>query len=173
MTAPSITTPHVRGRGVSMTQSKSHSHGRIYIGLFHSSTGSSPLPASFSPALLCSCWCLSFIPAASLPFTFTFFFCMCVCVLTIEMSSLSSMEHGITSQVVWFNTAVHSCRRASKMLAKKNVALVLISIIVSLCVLDFHSFQLKLCSFDKHLVRSLITKVGVWELSTKMQVCYI
>lgn len=102
-----------------------------------------------------------------------FFFCMCVCVLTIEMSSLSSMEHGITSQVVWFNSAVHSCRRASKMLAKKNVALVLISITVSLCVLDFHSFQLKLCSFDKHLVRSLITKVGVWELSTKMQVCYI
>lgn len=123
MTAPSITTPHVRGRGVSMMQSKSHSHGRIYIGLFHSSTGSSPLPASFSPERLCSCWCLSFIPAASLPFTFTFFFCMCVCVLTIEMSSLSSMEHGITSQVVWFNTAVHSCRRASKMLAKKKCCL--------------------------------------------------
>lgn len=43
MTAPSITTPHVRGRGVSMTQSKSYSHGRIYIGLFHSSTALSPL----------------------------------------------------------------------------------------------------------------------------------
>lgn len=43
MTAPSITTPHVRGRGMSMTQSKSHSHGRIYIGLFHSSTSLSPL----------------------------------------------------------------------------------------------------------------------------------
>lgn len=121
MTAPSITTPHVRGRGVSMTQSKSYSHGRIYIGLFHSSTGSSPLLASFSPALLCSCCCLSFIPAASLSFTFTFFVFVCVCVLTIEMSSLSSMEHGITSQVVCFNTAVHSCHRASKMLAKKKM----------------------------------------------------
>lgn len=63
-----------------------------------------------------------------------FFFCMCVCVLTIEMSSLSSMEHGITSQVVWFNTAVHSCRRASKMLAKKKCCL----------SFDFH-YSLSLC----------------------------
>ena len=49
MTAPSITMPHVRGRGVSMTQSKSNSHGRIYIGLFHTSTGLSLLlPPLFS-----------------------------------------------------------------------------------------------------------------------------
>lgn len=110
MTAPSITTPHVRGRGMSMTQSKSHSHGRIYIGLFHSSTSLSLfsnasllwlMPPFHSPPVPLSCFHLHFF----------FFF------LTIEMSSLSSMEQGIRSQVVWFNTAVHSARQTTKMFA--------------------------------------------------------
>lgn len=63
MTAPSITTPQVRGRRVSMTQSKSYSHGRIYIALFHSSTSMSPLlpPSCILSLSLCSCWCLFFV----------------------------------------------------------------------------------------------------------------
>lgn len=67
MTAPSITTPRVRD--VSMTQSKSHSHGRIYIGLFQSSTSLSRLlsqrlfvlaDASLSVSLLLSFFQLFF-----------------------------------------------------------------------------------------------------------------
>ena len=62
MTAPSITTPHVRGRGMSLTQSKSYSHGRIHIGLFHSSTGLSPL---LPPSLLHSLQCFFVLADAS------------------------------------------------------------------------------------------------------------
>lgn len=60
MTAPSITTAHVIGRGMSIINSKSDRHGRIYNGLFHSSTSSSPSSPSFqcSPMTLCSHWCL-------------------------------------------------------------------------------------------------------------------
>ncbi len=80
MTAPSITTPHVRGRGVSVTQSKSYGRGRIYIGLFHSSTILNPLlPPS---CVLSQCLfvladaSLSFPLPPSFSFTFTFFFCL-------------------------------------------------------------------------------------------------
>lgn len=124
MTAPSITTLHVRGRGVNMTQSKSYSHGRIHIGLFHSLT-------SLSPLLPPSC----ILSNASLFLLMPLFHSLCHPLflspffsLTIEMSSLSSMEQGITSQVVWFNTAVHSPHQTTKMFAsKKKNAFVLIS----------------------------------------------
>lgn len=120
MTAPSITTPHVRSRGVSMTQSKSYSHGRICSGLLHSSTSlSPPLPpfCLFFPTPLCSCWCLSFILSVPLSYFHLHF-----PHLTIEMSSLSSMEQGITSQVVWFNPTVHSsCPNNGRLLKKKSI----------------------------------------------------
>lgn len=68
VTAPSITIPHVRGRRVSMTQSKLYSHGRIYMGLFHSST-------SLSPSSLCySLQCYFVLADASLSFPVCLFF---------------------------------------------------------------------------------------------------
>lgn len=74
MTAPSITTPHVRGRGMSMTQSKSYSHGRIYIGLFHRSTSLSPLQRLF--VLADASLSVSLSRSLALTFTFFLFFCL-------------------------------------------------------------------------------------------------
>lgn len=73
------------------------------IGLFLSSTCPNPVlpPSSF---LSVHPMPLSFTPSSSLllsPSNFS-------CVLTIEMSSLSPVEQGITAQVDWFNTAVRS-----------------------------------------------------------------
>lgn len=109
MMAPSITTPHVRGSGMSATQLKSHRHGRIYriVSRFHLHESSSP---SFQPFLR-HLWCVLFPPSSSLllsPSNFSF-------ALTIEMSSLSPVEQGITAQVDWFNTAVHSPLQSVKM----------------------------------------------------------
>lgn len=57
MTAPSITVPHARCRGLSITQSKLYSHGRIYIVPLAQLLS---LGTLFSPALFLSSWCLSF-----------------------------------------------------------------------------------------------------------------
>lgn len=109
MMAPSITTPHVRGGGMRMTQLKSHCRGRIYQSdsPFHSATQgrSSPLLPAFSAASLCSRH-----PSSRLhsPSNFS-------CAFTIEMSSISSVEQGINAEVDWFNTAVRSPLRPVKM----------------------------------------------------------
>lgn len=74
------------------------------------------LSPAFSPTPLCSCWCLSFSLSVPLSLFHLLFFH-----LTIEMSSLSSMEQGITSQVVWFKPAVHSSCPSNERLLKKNI----------------------------------------------------
>lgn len=75
MTAPSITAPHVRGRGMTMTQSKSRSHGRIYIGLFHSSTSLTPLLLPSLPPSLLPRPHLFVLADASLSFFLSLFSC--------------------------------------------------------------------------------------------------
>lgn len=146
MTAPSITTPHVRSGGTSMTQSKSYSHGRICIKLLHSSTGLSPLLPLFrifsnAPLFILMPLFRSASPPPP-PFFHLHFFH-----LTIEMSSLSSLEQGITSQVVWFKPAVHSsCPSNERLLKKKCMALVLISN-YALSLLSLWLFSLHYNSF--------------------------
>lgn len=99
MTAPSISSPHVRGGGMSMTQLKSHCRGRIYrtVSRFHSSPYSPPPPSVFSSSSLLRS-----------PSNFSF-------ALTIEMSSLSPVEQGIRAEGDCFNTAVRSPLRLGKM----------------------------------------------------------
>lgn len=125
MTAPSITLPpHVRGRGVSMTQSKSYSHGRIYIGLFHSSTS-----LSSSPSFLCSLRRLFDLADASflfplshsLSFTFTFF--------RLDNRNVQSFFSGARNYI-WSDLVQYCCPLASAdnqdVCLKKYMALVLI-----------------------------------------------
>lgn len=108
MTAPSITLPpHVRGRGVSMTQSKSYSHGRIYIGLFHSSTSLSSSP-SFLRSLrrLFDLADASFLfPLShSLSFTFTFF--------CLDNRNVQSFFSGARNYI-WSDLVQYCCPLAS------------------------------------------------------------
>lgn len=74
MMAPSITTPHVRGGGMSMTQLKSHCRSGICrtVSQFHS-VSRAPLLPSFQPSPL-----PLLVHAALLSFAFTFKFLLCV-----------------------------------------------------------------------------------------------